>query len=271
MDSQCPNEQTSNEPGTRNPSFPEENAELLRQFGVFLSEAEEMIFPETENTPSVGLYQLFEVLAAQRHELKLYTKSGRQTLELLHQSMETISDAAESLRRYRKERPEVERKVVAPFLSSLIEIDESLQRAGSVLESLAERLSEMVRKRIESVAANYCDELSFWARFRQRKIVLRFVERLSRDGISEVGQTFESFRLGFDMLRDRMDDVLKKHSIRRLNPVGEPVDPETMQVLAVLDSQGIPPGHVADVIRFGYLWRDRVLRFADVRAVKEIH
>lgn len=255
---------------TNSSGLPERNAELLREFAVWLETASALTSASpSEDEPSIGLYQLFEALASQRQEFKLFTKAGRQTQELLQQSIDATSEAVVSLKRFRKERPEIERKSVAPFLSSLIEIDESIQRADGVLESLRDRLAETIRRRIEATATAYCDELSWWSRIRQRKTVRRFVERLENDVVADVDRTVEPFRQGFEMLRRRMDDVLKKHSIRRLNPVGEPVDPETMQVVAVVDSTSISPGCVVDVVRFGYLWRNKPLRFADVRAARE--
>ena len=246
-----------------------ENAELLREFAASLTSID--LTPsenENRNEPQIGLYQLFESLTSQRHELKLHTKSGRQTQELLQQNIEMISEAVEALKRYKKERPEVERKSVAPYLMSLINIDESLQRAANALDSLQEQLNTEIRNGIASMQLTYFDEMSWWERFRKRKIIRAFAEYLKRNQCADIERILSPFRQGFEMLQFRMDDVLSKHSIRRLNPVGEPVDPETMRVVAVVESQSVLPGHVADVVRYGYLWRNKPLRFADVQAAR---
>lgn len=245
------------------------HAELLREFAACLSEAaDSSVFPADGADSPVGLYQVFEILASQRQELKLHTKTGRQTQELLHGNIEALSGAVEALNRYRKERPHVERKAALPLLTSLVELDESLHRAGTALDSLRTRLLHLLRERDEAATYEYCDNMSWWERFRKRKIIRRFAEHMDRDRTAELTLALEPFREGLDMLRSRMEDVLKRHAVRRLNPVGEPVDPETMQVVGVVDSDDIPSGRVVDVVRFGYSWHDKPLRFADVRAAR---
>ena len=138
------------------------------------------------------------------------------------------------------------------------------------MNSLQKRLIVLIRSGVMRSAATYCDELSFWRRLIERKIIRRFAEFFAADQQEEVERILEPFRDGFELLQRRMDDVLRRHSIRRLEPVGEQVDPQTMRVVAVVESETVPPGHVADVVRPGYLCRGAPLRFADVRAVKTI-
>ena len=245
------------------------NTELLRQFEDFLRSAESVSEQQCENAePKIGLYQLFEVLAAQRQELKLYTKSGRQTQDLLAKSIEETSAAVTRLDQFRREKPDVERKAARPLLLSLTEIDESLQRAGAAMDSVQKRLIALIRSGVMQSAATYCDELSIWQRFWERKIIRRFAEFFAAGQREEIERILEPFRDGFELLQRRMDDVLRRHSIRRLEPLGEPVDPQTMRVVAVVESESVPSGHVVDVVRPGYLCRGAPLRFADVRAAK---
>jgi molecular chaperone GrpE len=234
---------------------------------------------EEEELPKIGFYQVFETLTAQRHEFKLFTKSNRQTQELLEKNIEETSQTQEllkknieetsqtldQLRRLRKERPEIERKAIQPYLMSLIEIDEALQRAGAALKVLQERLTGLVFERISTLAKSYCDELTSWQRFWQRRAVRHFAEHLAHQHILEIERILEPFRLGYEMTQSRMDDVLKKHLISRLNPIGETVNPETMRVIAIVETETIEPGKVVEVVRAGYLWRNKPVRFADVR------
>ena len=247
----------------------ERRADIVRQFAEWL-QSPEAVAVETPETvePKVGLYQLYEVLAAQRQELKLYTKSERQLQELVAKSIEETSAAVAVLERFRRERPEIERKAVKPLMTSLIEIDEAVQRAVAAMEVLRQRLTEGNRHRIEHLTAVYCDNLSWWNRFWKRKTIQHFVEHLHSSSDKEIEEIIEPFRTGIEMLRRRADDVLKRHSIQRFNPCGQPVDSETMQVIAVVESDDVPPGYVVDVVRPGYLCRNVPLRFADVRAAK---
>jgi molecular chaperone GrpE len=243
----------------------EQNAAILQQFADWLRSKP---LPAETQEPQVGLYQLFEALTAQRHELKLYTKSGRQTQELLADCIRETSAAVETLQRFYQEKPEVERKAVEPYLTSLCEIDEAIQRSETAMESLQRRLMGWMYSQIEHSTAIYCANLSWWMKTLNRKTIRHFSAYLISQQDEEVGKILEPFRTGITMLQRRMNDVLQKHSIRRLAPWGEPVDPETMQVVAVVESDKVPPGYVVDVVRFGYTWQGIPLRFADVCAAK---
>ena len=50
--------------------------------------------------------------------------------------------------------------------------------------------------------------------------------------------------------------------------VGQPVDPELMTVIEIVEAADRPPGTVVGELRRGYTWRGRVLRFAEVKAVR---
>ncbi|MDR2115551.1 MAG: nucleotide exchange factor GrpE [Planctomycetaceae bacterium] len=238
--------------------------ETLKHFIDWFT-AENETDEEEEALPKIGFYQVFETLTAQRHEFKLFTKSNRQTQELLEKNIEETSQTLAHLRRLRKERPEIERKAIQPYLMSLIEIDEAIQRAGAALKVLQDRLTGLVFEQISILAKSYCDGLTLWQRFWQRKAVRHFAEYFSQQHISEIERILEPFRLGYEMMQIRMDDVLKKHLICRLNPVGEQVNPETMRVLATVEMETVEQGRVIEVVRAGYLWRNKPIRFADVR------
>ena len=47
-----------------------------------------------------------------------------------------------------------------------------------------------------------------------------------------------------------------------------PFDPEQMEVLEVVADSGRPSGEVVEEVRRGYLWKDRVFRYAQVRVAK---
>ena len=249
------------------PVVTEQTSRLLRQFTDWLRlmETEPMV-SENDMPQPVGLYQLYEALIAQRQELKLYTKSGRQLQELLQQSIEETVKAVDALNRIREEQPDVEQKAIKPVLSDLMELDESLQRTFAALSALQKRFNVLLRDRIETLVSQYHHQMSLWEKLWQRRTLRRFAGYVIQQQGNEAGLLLGAFQGGFEILLQRMDSVLKNHSIQRLNPVGEPVDPETMQVVAVVESETVPPGCVVDVLRFGYLWRGRTFRFADVCA-----
>jgi molecular chaperone GrpE len=58
---------------------------------------------------------------------------------------------------------------------------------------------------------------------------------------------------------------MRTEQIHRIECVGQPVDPERMTVIEVVDDPDRAPGEVVAEVRRGYTWRGRVLRFAEVR------
>jgi len=253
-------------------AIPKQQAELLHRLEAWLRTTESKTTPTgvepEDGEPALGLYPLYETLTSQRHELKLLTKSVRQTQELLAGSIGETAAAVALLQREHRDQPDIERKAVKPFLSSLVEMDESLERAAAAAHIMQERLAELFDTSVERSAATWYGRLSFWGRFWKRRTVRDLTEWIIREQQAEAERTFAPFREGFEMLRRRMDDVLRKHAIRRLDPRGEPLNPETMRVIAVVESQNVPSGYVVDVVRPGYLWRGKPIRFADVRAAR---
>ena len=72
---------------------------------------------------------------------------------------------------------------------------------------------------------------------------------------------------GYDLALRRIDAVLDSHAVQPIECEGRRVDPERMRVVALVACDGVPPGHVADVVRRGYVRGRRVIRCAEVRAV----
>ena len=70
------------------------------------------------------------------------------------------------------------------------------------------------------------------------------------------------------LVRGRLGRAMDREGLRRMDCLGRPVDPHAMTVVEAVDDPGREPGTVVDEIRPGYLWKDKVLRFAEVRAVR---
>ena len=73
---------------------------------------------------------------------------------------------------------------------------------------------------------------------------------------------------GYALIQSRLRRTLDAEQIAAIASVGRPVDPERMNVVAVVETTDVPPGHVVDEVRRGYTWRGRVLRYAEVRAAR---
>ncbi len=62
--------------------------------------------------------------------------------------------------------------------------------------------------------------------------------------------------------------MLAAEGVQRIPCEGLQVDPEFMTVLEVIDAPDAPAGTVIKELRSGYTWRGRVIRYAEVEAVR---
>ncbi len=69
---------------------------------------------------------------------------------------------------------------------------------------------------------------------------------------------------GLDLTLKLMDSVFQKFGLTVLDPKGQKFDPERHQAISMLNSNEVPPNHVANVVQKGYLLNDRLLRPAMV-------
>lgn len=97
----------------------------------------------------------------------------------------------------------------------------------------------------------------------------RQVRQIIDHEVRQVNQEWlQSLLEGFDLIQNRVRRVLKSEAIEPIACLGLPVDPERMIVIDTTDSTGRPSGTVVDELRRGYTWKGRILRLAEVRAVR---
>jgi molecular chaperone GrpE (heat shock protein) len=61
---------------------------------------------------------------------------------------------------------------------------------------------------------------------------------------------------------------MAREDLVRIACVGKPADPHAMTVVEAIDDPARAPGTVVEEIRPGYLWKGKVLQYAEVRAVR---
>ncbi len=74
---------------------------------------------------------------------------------------------------------------------------------------------------------------------------------------------------GVAMTEQQLHKVFERYGIKRTAPLGEKFNPQTHAALMELHSDEHADGHVAVVIKSGFLIKDRVLRPAEVGVVKK--
>ena len=73
---------------------------------------------------------------------------------------------------------------------------------------------------------------------------------------------------GVRMTRDVFENTLRKHGIEKLDPLGEPFDPNKHEATFELPQPDKEPGTVFHVQQLGFTLNDRVIRPAKVGIVK---
>jgi len=90
----------------------------------------------------------------------------------------------------------------------------------------------------------------------------------SKQGCERVKQMLGSLIAGYRMGLQRVERALQQNGLEAIPAVGQPFDPERMEVLEAVAGSGRPAGEVLEELRRGYLWRGRVFRYAQVRVAR---
>lgn len=75
---------------------------------------------------------------------------------------------------------------------------------------------------------------------------------------------------GVRMIRGRFAGILKKHSVEAKESTGEKFDPLCHEALTAVPTNDHPPGTVIEQLRKAYLFKDKLIRTAQVVVSKEI-
>jgi molecular chaperone GrpE len=73
---------------------------------------------------------------------------------------------------------------------------------------------------------------------------------------------------GIELTERELMNVLEKHGVRRIDPLGQKFDPNRHQAMYEVEDASVPNGSVVQVVQAGYLIGERVLRPAMVAVSK---
>ena len=74
---------------------------------------------------------------------------------------------------------------------------------------------------------------------------------------------------GIEMVNRMMQESLNKFGVSRIEPQGEPFDPNCHQAVGMVQTDEVPENHVLDVFQVGYYLHGRVVRPAMVRVAEK--
>jgi molecular chaperone GrpE len=214
-----------------------------------------------------GIMDLVEEFTALRHELKLQTKSGR---ALLEQSETTVAALRQAIDQFRSVEPKEAQAVWAAskgLAEALADLDEALVRGEREIDRARRLIADESLRGLET-SLNDLHRRRSWIRRRiLRSYHQEIIETVRRDGQNR-HELFDSFLEGYGLIQKRLRRALLSEQVMHIPCEGKPVDFEKMTVIEVVDEPHDQPGTVVKELRRGYTWRGRVIRFAEVQAVR---
>ena len=254
---------------------------LLERFRTWLGQVREesqAVGGEPSQSPSdgaaegaasdLGLVDLVREFTALRHEVKLQTKSGRGLEEQTAAAVAAMEEAGRQFRAVEPQEAEAARRAALPLIESMADLDEALGRAQAMVESACGRLGEsqtaFSRQLAELAAAQPA-----WKRWLCRSWNSGVRDLCQADAENRT-RIVNALAEGYVMVRKRLERAMAKEGLYRMASVGLPVDPHAMTVVDVVEGDGHAPGTVVEEIRPGYRWNDKVVRYAEVRAARQI-
>ena len=90
----------------------------------------------------------------------------------------------------------------------------------------------------------------------------------STEGQESSGDLVASIRQGVELTLEMFLSGLKKFNVERLNPVGEPFDPQYHEAMSMVPAPNAEPNSVVAVMQKGYVLNGRVVRPAMVMVAK---
>jgi molecular chaperone GrpE len=87
----------------------------------------------------------------------------------------------------------------------------------------------------------------------------RTIEHVPPEAASQ-DPALKSFLDGVEITERELLNALERHGVSRIDPLGQPFDPNCQQAMLKVQNPGVPEGTVVDVMQPGYLIDDRCLR-----------
>ncbi len=145
----------------------------------------------------------------------------------------------------------------------LAETKDRLLRALAEMENLRKRTErEVLDARIYGITVFARDILTVADNMH------RALNALDTELRERADQSVKALLDGVELTERELLNVLEKHGVKKLDPLGQKFDPNRHQAMLEVVDSATPPGHVAQVIQAGYLIGERVLRPALVAVAK---
>lgn len=230
---------------------------------------------------NAGSLELLEEALRDLQKSKSAPQQTQSPDDLLRPLVKTLLDVHDALSLAAKEIQRIEDIVLASLAEPPAVPDLSDLRLADVRTAPLEQPPRPILARLLGVRAVSERTLDDWQTQTRSALENAALEKLdaftqawkrhgeeSRREAERIRQLLASLLSGYKMGLQRIERAMQQHGLEAISAAGETFDPERMEVLEAVEGTGLPSGEVLDEIRRGYLWRGRVLRYAQVRVAR---
>ena len=143
---------------------------------------------------------------------------------------------------------------LADLQSQLLAAEENRLRAVAEAQNAIRRAEQEVERARKFALESFAKDL------------LPVVDNLERALAVAVpdGEAIQSVVEGVELTLKSLQDVLAKHRVEAIDPLGEPFDPEVHQAMSIIEKPDAEANSVIDVFQKGYRLNGRLIRPAMV-------
>lgn len=152
--------------------------------------------------------------------------------------------------------------LVAALQAENVELKDRLLRAHAEMDNVRKRGEREKSDTLKYAVSKFAEDVLTIGDNVQRAIAAVPPEAAEQDA------ALKSFLEGVTMTERELVNVLERHGIKRMDPLGAPFNPHHHQAVMETQSTEVPHGTVTQVLQAGYMIEDRILRPAMVIVAK---
>lgn len=221
--------------------------------------------------PQFGLIDVIEAFTAMRQEWRNQSRETRSMAQSLESSRNDLSLVEQRLQNALTKIQDVAAAATNDDLSrrladTIAEIDQHVVRVVNATSRAA--LAGQTRVDAQSLLDELAAQRRHWGFFQRWRYGpgLSQVESLVQRWVQSQGNRADDpSQQGLQMLVDRVQRVMNDQQIQRIDTLGERFDAETMNAIEAVDSSTEPSGTVVEQLAPAYVWRGKLIRYAQVR------
>lgn len=160
--------------------------------------------------------------------------------------------------------PAVPAPEAAPAAELTTQLAAAKQEAAANLDRYVRAVADLENFRRRTVREK--DELRLFAASRVLEDLLPVLDNLGLavTAAKQPGADAKSLAGGVEMVLTQLKTALTNHSLKEINPVGQPFDANLHESISAQPSADVPEGSVLTVVRTGFSLNGRLLRPASV-------